>query len=144
MDHILQEASGASKWEISVGTNFMNTAIGYIQLIVFFEGIAYIILFKKLREHNQKAENRNLGLSKETLNKRNRKNVISLVGEFVSFIIECSCTIIMEIAYNSSNNFVGSIPIIGMVFQAGLMITFFVASPELRRFYFPKNTISFS
>ena len=136
MDHILHEASGASKWDISVGINFMKTAIIYTQLFVFFEGIAYVILFKKLRDYNQKAENRNLGLSKKTLNRRNRKNVISFVGEFVSFIIESSCTITVAVAYNSTNYFVGSIPIIGMVFQAGLYITFFVASPELRRFYF--------
>ena len=139
MDHILQEASGASKWDLSVGTNFVTTAIIYIQLIVFLEGIAYVILFKKLRDYNQKAKDRNLGLSKETLNRRNRKNVISFVGEFVSFIIESSCTIIAAIAYNSTNYFVGFIPIIGMVFQAGLIITFFVASPELRRFYFCYN-----
>jgi hypothetical protein len=136
MDHILHEASGASKWDISVGINFMKTAIIYTQLFVLFEGIAYVILFKKLRDYNQKAENRNLGLSKKTLNRRNRKNVISFVGEFVSFIIESSCTITVAVAYNSTNYFVGSIPIIGMVFQAGLYITFFVASPELRRFYF--------
>ena len=139
MDHILQEASGASKWDISVGTNFMTTAIIYIQLIVFLEGIAYVILFKKLHDYNQNAEHRNLGLSKETLNRRNRKNIISFVGEFVSFIIESSCSIIMAVAYNSTNYFNGSIPMIGMVFQAGLIITFFVASPELRRFYFRYN-----
>ena len=98
MDHILQEASRASKWDISVGTNFMTTAIIYIQLIVFLEGIAYVILFKKLHDYNQTAENRNLGLSKETLNRRNRKNIISFVGEFVSFIIESSCSLIMAIA----------------------------------------------
>ena len=97
MDHILQEVSGASKWEISIGTNFMTTAIIYIQLIVLLEGIAYVILFKKLHEYNQKAEHRNLGLSKETLNKRNRKNVISFAGEFVSFIIESSCSIIYQL-----------------------------------------------
>ena len=81
----------------------MTTAIIYIQFIVFFEGIAYIVLFKKLHDQDQKVENRSLGLTKETLNRRKRKNVIRLVGEIVSFIIESSCTIIMAIAYNSSN-----------------------------------------
>ena len=141
MDHILQQASGTSEWEISIGLQLYRTGLFYTQLIVLFEVIAYIILFKHLRDYNQKAAIKNLGLPKETLNRRKRKNVISFVGEFISFIIESSLQMILHLAivYSFGNHFIGSHPIIGMVFQTVLIVTFFVASPELRRFYFHCN-----
>ena len=138
MDHTLQQFSGTSEWEISFGLQLYRTGLFYTQVIVFFEVMAYIILFKHLRDYNQRASIKNLGLPKKTLNRRKRKNVISFVGEFISFIIESSLQMILHLAivYSFGNHLIGSHPIIGMVFQAVLIVTFFVASPELRKFYF--------
>jgi hypothetical protein len=138
MDHILQRASGTSEWEISFGLQLYRTGLFYTQLIILFKVIAYIILFKHLRDYNQRAAIKDLGLPKETLNRRKRKNVISFVGEFISFIVESSLQMILHVAivYRFGINLIGYHPIIGMFFQAVLIVTFFVASPELRRFYF--------
>ena len=135
MDQILQKAS---EWEISVGLQLFRTGLFYTQVIVFFKVIAYIILFKHLRDYNKKAETKNLGIPKETLDIRKRKNVICFVGEFIGFIVESSLLMILQLlmAYSFGNHLIGFHPIIGMVVQAVLMVTFFAASPELRRFYF--------
>ena len=53
MDEIIQEASGSTEWEISVGKMIINTAIFYLQVIIVFEVFAYIILFKHLHDHNK-------------------------------------------------------------------------------------------
>ena len=138
MDHILMKYSGTSDWAISLGTSFTRTGIIYCMLIVFFELVAYIILFKQLYTYNQELESKKLGLSKDILSKRKRKNIISFVGEFVSFIIEIVFGIVLQMAlvFNSANYFSGFIPIIGMVVHSTLIIVFFMASPELKRFYF--------
>ena len=138
MDHILMQYSGTSDWTISVGTSFTTTATIYCMLFIFFELIAYIILFKQSHTYNQELENKKLGLSKESLSKRKRGNIISFVGEFVSFILEIIfCTFVqLVLVYNTANHFSGFVPILGMVVQSALTIVFFIASPELKRFYF--------
>ena len=130
MDHILTKYSGTSDWTITVGTNFTTTAIIYCMIIIFFELIAYIILFKQLHTYNQELESKKLGLSKE-----------SFVGEFVSFILEIIfCTFVqLVVVYNSANHFSGFTPILGIVVQSALTIVFFMASPELKSFYFDYN-----
>ena len=141
MDHILMKYSGTSDRAISVGTSFTRTVILYCMLIAVFEMVAYIILFKQLHTYNQKLESKKLGLSKDSLSKRKRKNIISFVGEFVSFIIEMFFGIVMQLVlvFNTANYFSGFIPIFGMVVHSSLTIVFFMASPELKRFYFDYN-----
>ena len=138
MDHILIKYSGASDWTISVGTSFTTTAIIYCMIIIFFELIAYTILFKQLYTYNQELESKKLGLSKESLSRRKRRNIISFVGEFISFLIEIMFAMFVQlvVVYNSGNYFSGFTPILGMVSQSALTIVFFMASPELKRFYF--------
>ena len=138
MDHILMKYSGTSDWAISVGTSFTRTVVIYCMLIVFFEMVAYMILFKQLHTYNQELKSKKLGLSKDSLSKRKRKNIISFVGEFVSFIFEIIFGIVMQLVlvFNSANHFSGFIPIFGMVVHSALTIVFFMASPELKRFYF--------
>ena len=138
MDQILMKYSGTSDWTITVGTNFTTTAIIYCMIIIFFELIAYIILFKQLHTYNQELESKKLGLSKESLCRRRRRNIISFVGEFVSFILEfIFCTFVqLVVVYNSANHFSGFIPMIGMLVHSALTFVFFMASPELKRFYF--------
>ena len=105
MDHILMKYSGTSDWAISVGTSFTRTVILYCMLIVFVELVVYIILFKRLHTYNQGLESKKLGLSKDSLSKRKRKNIISFVGEFVTFIIEMIFGIVLQmvLVFNSAN-----------------------------------------
>ena len=121
-----------------MGTSFTIIVVMYCMLIVFFEMVAYVILFKQLHTYNQELESKNLGLSKVSLSKRKRKNIISFVGEFATFIIEMIFGIVLQmvLVFNSANHFSGFIPMIGMLVHSALTIVFFMASPELKRFYF--------
>ena len=116
----------------------LTVVVIYSMLIVLFELIAYIILFKQFHAYNQELENKNLGLSKESLIRRKRKNIVRFVGEFVSFIIETTFVIVMPLAL--ANLLIsGLIPLFGMVAQSALTIVFIMASPELKRFYVDSN-----
>ena len=138
MDRILMKYTGTSDWTISVGTSFTTTAIIYCMVIMFLELIVYTILFKQLHTYNQELESKKLGLTKESLNRRKRRNIISFVGEFISFLLEIIYAMIVQLVlvYNSGNYFSGFTPILGMMFQSALTIVFFLASPELKSFYF--------
>ena len=137
MDQILQEASGSTEWEIAVGKKFTHTGIFYLQVIVTFEVIIYIILFKHLHAYNKDMKKRKLGLSTETLNKRKRRNVITFLGEFAAFMVESVFAILMlVILYHESNQIIWFVPFIALFSQVALILTFFLASPELKRFYF--------
>ena len=97
MDLIILEASGTSEWEISFGTNLQKTGLFYCQIFVISEIIAYAMLFKHLHDYNLEAEHRNLGISKEILKQRKRKNVVSFSGEFLFFTIEIAATTILQL-----------------------------------------------
>ena len=75
-----------------------------------------------------------LGLSKETLERRQRKNVVTLYGQCFSFAIELFATIFITamIHFNIS---VGG-PGIRAFFSLLLVFSYFLASPELKRFYY--------
>ena len=138
MDEILQEASGSTEWEIAVGKKFTHTGIFYLQIIITFEVIIYIILYKHLHAYNQDVKKRKLGLSTETLNKRKIRNVITFLEEFAAFTVESVFVILMQlvILYHESNQIIWFVPFIALFSQVALILTFFLASPELKRFYF--------
>ena len=133
MDHILHLATGTTQWEISVGTKFQMTTMVYCQLFIILELVIYIILFVHIYCHNEKLMNGNqLGLSKDTLKKRKTKNVITLFGQFLSFVIETIATIILSVYLSIGFVF----PPLHMFIAALLTASFFLSSPELKRFYF--------
>ena len=138
MDQILQKASGSTEWEIEVGKNFVITGIFCLQVIVTFEVIIYVILFIHLHAYNQELTKQKLGLPIETINKRKRRNVISFLGEFATFVVETVFGIFMElvILFYGSDQIIWFLPFFAIFSQAALIITFFLASPELKRFYF--------
>ena len=89
--------------------------------------------------HNEALKNGNsLGLSIHTLNQRKRRNVITLVGQFFAFIIEITgaMIILLVFMYNGTDDFVGIVPALKLFGAALWTVTFFLASHELREFYF--------
>ena len=144
MDMIIQKASGASEWTISVGMKFMNTWFICGQIFVLVEMSIYIILFHYFHTHNVsiKKEKQGLGLSPDTIKGRKKQNVITLSGQSISFIVETVAVTIGQLIiffHNTHNTQFpdGSLAASFILpFSAVLTGTFFVASPELRRFYF--------
>ena len=63
MDHVIKKASGISQWNIDISINFTIVSIAYLQVLIIFELMAYLILFWHMKHYN------------ETLEKRNGKNI---------------------------------------------------------------------
>ena len=140
MDHIIKKAEGISEWAVSVSMHFTNISIFYLQILIVLELAAYIILFWHLHKYNQnlKTDGSTLRISHDTLNRRKRRNIVTFVGQFASFIIEIIVTIILQllVVFNGNNAGNGLVPALAITTSAILTITFFVASPELKKFYF--------
>ena len=81
--------------------------------------------------------NFSLGLSPDILNKRRMQNVITVGGQSASFLIEIIASLIVQlmIIYHEENH-VLDLPLLGIFNSALMTLTFFIASPELQRFYF--------
>ena len=140
MDHVIKKASGTSQWNIDVSINLHIVSIAYLQLLIIFEFMAYLILFWHMKRYNENLQRNGnlLDISEKTFEQRKRKNVITFVGQFACFIVEIMVSVILQIltVYHGSNAGNGLVPPIGIFGSAILAITFIIASPEIQRFYF--------
>ena len=129
------EITETQEWIISSKIPFLAIGIVFVQIFIVVELIIYLILFKDQHEHNKELQNgKSLGLSKDNLQKRHRKNVISLFGQFATFVIEFVSSVIYHVAIHmefSAFNIKQSLDML-------LVFSYFI-SPELRRFYFIKE-----
>ena len=127
------ETTETPEWMNSIGKQFHIFLMVLVQLFMIAEFVMYIILFKDQYNHNKEPQNGNsLGLSADTLQKRQKKNVITLFGQCFTFGIEIVISFTIELSIYmkfSANN---------ITFFLGTLVvaSYFVASPELRRFYF--------
>ena len=159
MGNILIMASGKSALEISTGIHVLGIVLFYIQLFGIAEFMAYIILFHHLYVHNENMTtfnkqdlNINQEMSRQSINKRHQKNIISLAGQFGAFLIEIFLLIIIIIFQSKSiENFVKQylgLKMVDLSFiivhasKAIITMTFISASPELRR-YFKEKIVNF-
>ena len=155
MEEILRKLNGKSTWDISVGKYFTLVAAVCIRIFCIAEFIAYIILFHHLYTHNENMTsfnkpdlNINLGLSRKSMNKRHKKNIISFVGQFGAFLLEIFlliCVILFKIKVfrDFLKQYFGLWPedilyTFFVAFKALNTITFILASPELRRYFMEK------
>ena len=92
--------------------------------------------------------NINLGLSRKSMNKRHKKNIISFVGQFVAFLLEIFQLIVLilfkiKVVRDFLKQYFGLWPedfmfIFNVALKALNTITFILASPELRRYFMEK------
>ena len=81
----LKENTELEEW-ILIGKQYQTYTVIVIQMFIVAEFIMYIILFKDMFDHNKALQNGNsLGLSADNLQKRQRKNVITLSGQAFTF-----------------------------------------------------------
>ena len=140
MDHVIKKASGTFQWNIDVSINFSIVSIAYLQLLFIFEFMAYLILFWHMKRYNENLQRNGnlLNISEKTFHQRKRKNVITFVGQFACFIAEILVSVILQMltVYHGSNAGNGLVPPLAISGSAILAMTFIIASPEIRRFYF--------
>ena len=77
--------------------------------------------------------------SVDNLQKRRRQNIITLSGQFATFMFETIFGILGQvmIVFHDTNDFSDLAANFAIIHSAFLTGTFFIASPELLRFYFP-------
>ena len=140
MDQVIKKTLGTSQWNIDVSVNFSIITIAYLQLLFIFEFMAYLILFWHVKHYNENLQRNGnlLNISEKAFNQRRRKNVITFVGQFACFIAEILVSVILQIltVYHGSNAGNGLVPLLAISGAAILSMTFIIASPEIRRFYF--------
>ena len=110
-------------------------------MFIASELVAYIILFRDFYIYTERLrKSKTLGLKEEILNDRKRKNIINFAGQFVTFIIEIFAATVAQfvILYHGNNSFNDIALTLSMFGTALSTLTFFLASPELKRFYLRK------
>ena len=127
------EITEKPEWVISFGKQIHSCGVFVIQMFIIAEFIMYIILFKEFYEHNKELQNKNsLGISVDKLFKRQKKNVITLSGQCFTFVIEIVITLVAQFAIHLDFS-----PLNSNLFLSTLLVaSYFVASDELKTFYF--------
>ena len=122
-----------SDWKITLGKEIQNSVVALSQIFIVVELLMYVILFRHVYCYNKELKNgKSLGLPADTLLIRQKKNVINIFGQCLSFSIETICTLFISVAIQL-NFTTFNVRILGNTF---LVTSYFVALPELRRFYF--------
>ena len=155
MENILLMASGKSAFEIFTGYYFLIVALFYTQIFSVAEFLAYIFLFYHLYSHNENMttfNKQNLDINQETsrkaIDKRHKKNIISLVGQFGAFMMETFLLIVIILIQSKDiENFIKhylGLKLTDLMYvilntsNAINTMTFTLASPELRRYFMEK------
>ena len=123
------QASGTPDWDILFGMKLQTTVVIYCQIFIITELMIYFVLFHDIYRHNQTLVNGNsLGISQDTLRQRKRKNIITLCGQCVCFLVEIlvsTILLVVEVRFGQV-----------LIFTAFHTAAFFLASPELKKYYF--------
>ena len=93
------EITETTEWMTSFGKQFHMFVMLLVQMFMIAEFVMYIILFKDQYNHNKELQNGNsLGLSADTLHKRQKKNVITLFGQCFIFGFEIVMSFTLQLA----------------------------------------------
>ena len=78
-----------------------------------------------------------IGISHETLLRRGRRNIITLTGQFLSFVIEFMYSMAIYTLLVENDGYLNGVQFLsGTFITAMITLSFFLSSPELRRHYF--------
>ena len=121
------------EWKTNLGKEIQNSVVALSQIFIIVELLMYIVLFRHVYFYNKELKNgKSLGIPADTLQKRQKKNVITIFGQCLSFTIETLCTFFISVAIQL--NFTTFY--VRILCNTFLVASYFVALPELRRFYF--------
>ena len=110
----------------------------FVTLIPFVELGIYIDLFWHLNDHDKETEQNGL-MPREAINQRRRRNIVTLSGQAFAFCIEAGFGFIISMMYLIPDDILDASlhPILSIMLTTATAVAHFMASPELRRFYFP-------
>ena len=132
MAHVLMNQNPEEKEK---GKRLLLTSILFPQTFVILEFIFYIVIFLSLRERNNSFLQI---LQRDVLEKRTKKNIITLTGQAITFTVEVTYTLLMQtlIHFGKVGGFLepGILPCALIPAMAGITASQLLSSPELRRF----------
>ena len=115
--------------KVSVGS------ILFAKILIILEFVCYIVNYWSLREKNKDLINI---VQEDVLKKRAQKNTITLTGQAVTFVVEMTVAILVNVLvhYGTLGGFFepGAFPCALLVGMAAVTSSQILASPELRRF----------
>ena len=134
MSKIISEAKGQDIETIHIGMSLVMTANVMAQLLVLFELGCYIRIYISLHKNDKKVK---MSLTKKAFSSRRKKNVMTLSGQIINFVMETLLTTIVTLLYTQhglieESNFPLSIVISSSVVAVASILT----SPELKKYYF--------
>ncbi len=132
MAHVLMKQSEEQKEN---GKHLLHSSILFCQAFVILEFVFYVVLFFSLREKNKSFFKI---VQQDVLEKRAKKNTITFTGQAITFIVEVTYIILMQllIQFGKVGGFFepGILPCCMMAAMAIITSSQILASPELRRF----------
>ena len=132
MAHILMRQSEERK---DFGKQSLHASILLVQTFIILEFACYIVLFCSLRKKNKSLFNI---VQEDVLKKRAKKNAITFTGQAISFTIEVTYSILLQLCihYGNVGGFFepGAVPCALLIMMAAVTSSQILASPELRRF----------
>lgn len=134
---VILKYQGTPEETIQFGRRLLFTAFFIGECAMVTELIIYVDLFKFQNRHNQQLSKDKI-VTPEQIQKRYRKNVITLSGQGLTFLVRIGLTMLAHFLLTvTSNDFIrpASFPIWRIIIGSVHEIAYFWSSPELRRFY---------
>lgn len=132
LDHVSKHASGSNAGQVALTLILIfQQGLGILELLM------YVFIFKHLKNHDEKKVQ---GLTKDIIQRRTKRNVITLSGQAWTFGIETILSIFLHVSINwesaASIFFSPQItPFYVILISSAVSFGQFFTSPEMRRFY---------
>jgi len=107
-----------SRGNLSILSYFIKVNVGnggVMAFMIFSEIIIYAIFFHHMYKHDNNDRLRRL-LDPKVIRGRNRKNAITFIGQFVSFLFELTGILLMVTAFAIGTS-ANKIPVVGFIFR---------------------------
>ena len=134
MAHVLMQQTEENK---ALGKQALQSLILMVQAFIVLELICYMIIYWSLRKQDKSIIK---FVQEDVLKKRAKKNAITFTGQVITFIVEVTYSMLMQVLihYGTVGGFFepGALPCALMVVMAAIPSSEILTSPELRRFIF--------
>ena len=108
----------------------LHATILFLQSFIILEFICYLVVYWSLREQNKSFINI---VQEDVLKARTKKNTITLSGQAITFLVEVTFSILLQISVHFVFG-LGALTVAGLVAMGAITASQILSSPELRRF----------
>jgi len=132
MAHVIMKKT---EQEIQYGKEIIHAVILFAQSFVILEFVCYLVIYRSLGEKNKSLLNI---VQEDVLRTRAKKNTITLTGQAITFVVEVTYSILMQVMlhFGTLGGFFepGALPCFAVFVMGAVTASQVLSSPELRRF----------